>query len=76
MRAHPHSRGENNPKARDHISGAGSSPLTRGKRRLCRYHSTTRMAHPHSRGENRGVQVTVDPTIGSSPLTRGKHGPA
>ena len=31
-RAHPRVGGENNPKARDHISGAGSSPRGRGKR--------------------------------------------
>ena len=44
QRAHPRSRGENTIARGDKIAGAGSSPLTRGKR-----------ASPHQRRQSRGL---------------------
>ena len=66
---HPRSRGENANVGFTAATRAGSSPLTRGKRR---YQAGT-TAHPRSRGENPSLTPRASASAGSSPLTRGKH---
>ena len=71
-RAHPRSRGENFHANSNALKRAGSSPLTRGKRRGGARRVRLAVAHPRSRGENEGGDGFGDPLAGSSPLTRGK----
>ena len=73
--AHPRSRGENGLFPLGRGPGAGSSPLTRGKRGRARVHRARPAAHPRSRGENSGARSGLIKAAGSSPLTRGKLGP-
>ena len=71
-RAHPRSRGENFHANSNALKRAGSSPLTRGKRRGGARRVRLAVAHPRSRGENRRHRRPTGVSGGSSPLTRGK----
>ena len=70
--AHPRSRGENQGENIVNLSKQGSSPLTRGKRRLVEAFGGAAAAHPRSRGENYMDDTLFASDSGSSPLTRGK----
>ena len=70
--AHPRSRGENFCSCDAMIAELGSSPLTRGKRRVARCVRHCDQAHPRSRGENTRQRPSRRRQRGSSPLTRGK----
>ena len=73
--AHPRSRGENQGENIVNLSKQGSSPLTRGKRRLVEAFGGAAAAHPRSRGENVTTVTKARAVEGSSPLTRGKPTP-
>ena len=71
--AHPRSRGENASAASSFCSFAGSSPLTRGKRRHARAHVDQSRLIPAHAGKTSAASLSQSQPPGSSPLTRGKH---
>ena len=72
-RAHPRSRGENDPAYRWVDADGGSSPLTRGKLRDSACERLAERLIPAHAGKTGRVGVGLVPGDGSSPLTRGKR---
>ena len=73
FRDHPRSRGENAAAIAASGAIAGSSPLTRGKRRRRSQGDPRRGIIPAHAGKTWRVPLIQVATAGSSPLTRGKH---
>ena len=72
QRAHPRSRGENQPTTTRRRQTTGLIPAHAGKTPQTPTERTPRPAHPRSRGENSRVSPCREFLTGSSPLTRGK----
>ena len=70
--AHPRSRGENDPSRRQRLQPHGSSPLTRGKRRVDGQAASLRRLIPAHAGKTRYSRTTgVDST--AHPRSRGEN---
>ena len=73
LRAHPRSRGENDPGAVEWYTRAGSSPLTRGKLRPARARPPVPRLIPAHAGKTSRV-VSTDGIKGAHPRSRGENG--
>ena len=72
LRAHPRVCGENLPSAPRKVTGEGSSPRVRGKRRPRGDGIAGKLAHPRVCGENKPAESTGRGHHGSSQRVRGK----
>ena len=72
MTAHPRSRGENTPCASWTLPSAGSSPLTRGKRRVFRRSVGVRRLIPAHAGKTSSPQCTRS-ACAAHPRSRGEN---